>query len=94
VPHSTFGAEAREAGLAPQPSKLHSPLTLKVWRVEARSVGLFASSLPPHSVKNIEPNTKLKKPFMDFICWTPDTRLPKSPRSEAMSVAIACCRGG
>ncbi len=53
--------------MAPQPWKLHSPLTLKVWRVEEPSLGLFACSLAPHAIRNIEPNTKPQKPIMYFI---------------------------
>jgi len=62
--------EAKDAGMAPQPSKLHSPLTLNVCRVVALSLGCLGSSLPPHAAKKIEPNKKLETPIIDFIGWT------------------------
>ena len=85
--HSTFGDVASEDGTAPHASKLHSPLAVSVWRVEPPSVGLLASSLPPHAARNVEPNSKAQAQMMFLIDRPPDTPFPKPPRNEATSIA-------
>jgi len=62
--HSTFAALASEEGIAPQASKLQSPLALKVWGREPPALGLLASSLPLHAART---DNKLHRPMMCFI---------------------------